>query len=275
MLLEEIMQFHIMNNGIDSLRFGLKHYNIFLENCDDIHMNIDEYFSDLKFSTVAFHNAIELFTKKILYDVNELLIFNVDTSDKFIAKALYQKYTEGNADAHLDYWTVGKVDQDDPAYKTIDYKKSIAILQQILSKELSECDYKELVRLGKMRNLMTHLGYWDDFFWYRILITINKCLGLINKFYYKQLRNGKRYFDDFLLEQIKLVIEKSEKQIKLLWWSAWEGIVNGIIDYFEDEFKQCVENIELDIEESSNALNNRPTKVGGIAHKCGRLKVAM
>ena len=140
------MQFHLMENGIDSLKFGMLHYKRFLENSNDISLEINEYFSDLKFATIAFHNAIELFTKQVLYDVNELLIFNVDVTDEIVSGLLYQKYIENNKDSHLDFWLVGKVDT---TYKTIEYNRSIEILKSIFKQDFTKENYQTLDSLVK------------------------------------------------------------------------------------------------------------------------------
>ncbi|MCB2292174.1 hypothetical protein LGK95_01310 [Clostridium algoriphilum] len=246
------MQFHIMNNGIDSLWFGLIHYNKFLENIDDMGLGIDEHFSELKFSTMAFHNAIELFTKKILYDVNELLIFTVDVSDDFIARLLHQKYVENSRDSHMDYWIAGKV--EDTTYKTIEYKKSIEILKSIFKEELADRAYEVLVSLGKMRNAMTHLGYWDDFGWYKILIIINDSLGLVKSFYSKTIRKSERHFEGDILKEIDSVIHLASKGLEETWWASWEYQLDGVFEYFDEVFAGSVDKVELDTDERIHSL---------------------
>ncbi|MEA1962212.1 MAG: hypothetical protein U9N81_13260 [Bacillota bacterium] len=245
------MQFHMMNNGIDSLRFGLIHYKVFLENIDDMGLDIDEYFSELKFSTIAFHNAIELFTKKILYDVNELLIFTVDVTDDFIARLLHQKYVENSSDSHMDYWVENRVDI---TYKTIDYKKSIDILKSIFKEELSNRNYEVLVSLGKMRNAMTHLGYCDDFGWYRILTVINDSLELVKNFYIKTIRESERHFKGDILKEIDKVINLANKELEETWWAYWEYQLDEVYKYFDEFFAYSVDEIELEFDESIFSL---------------------
>lgn len=246
------MQFHIMNNGIDSLWFGLIHYKKFLKNIDDMGLGIDEHFSELKFSTMAFHNAIELFTKKILYDVNELLIFTVDVSDDFIARLLHQKYLENSRDSHMDYWIAGMV--GDVTYKTIDYKKSIEILKSIFKEELSDRDYEALVALGKMRNAMTHLGYWDDFGWYKILASINDSLEIVKNFYSKTIRKSEWHFEGDVLKEIDIVINLASKELEETWWASWEYQLDGVFEYFDEFFAESVDKVELDIDENIHSL---------------------
>ncbi|MBU3175244.1 hypothetical protein KPL47_02560 [Clostridium estertheticum] len=255
------MQFHIMNNGIDSLLFGLIHYKKFLENIDDLGLGIDEHFSELKFSTMAFHNAIELFTKKILYDVNELLIFTVDVSDNFIARLLHEKYVENSRDSYMDYWIAGKV--EDTTYKTIEYKKSIEILKSIFKEELADRDYEVLVSLGKMRNAMTHLGYWDDFGWYKILIVINDTLGLVKTFYSKTIRKSERHFEGEVLEEIDRIINLASMGLEETWWASWEYQLEGVFKYFDEIFGELVDKVEMDIDESIYSLKKLSFKREG------------
>ncbi len=248
------MQFHIMNNGIDSLKFGLTHYRKFLKSINNIDMDIDKRFSELKFSTIAFHNAIELFTKKILYDINELLIFSVDVSDNYIATLLHEKYIKNRRDSRMDFWIAGEV--EDTTYKTIDYKRSIEILQSIFKEELSKRDYEVLVSLGKMRNAMTHLGYWDDYGWYKILTTINDSIELIIKFYSRIIKKPEKFFTGTIVKRMVILLELAEPELDEIWWASWEVYVNGIFEYFETTFTNFVQKIELVIDERINSLKS-------------------
>lgn len=257
----EYMQFHIMNNGIDSLLFGLNHYQKFLKNIDDMGLGIDEHFSELKFSTIAFHNAIELFTKKILYDVNELLIFTVDVSNDFIARLLHEKYVENNDDSHMDYWVAGKV--DDTTFHTIDYKKCILILKSIFQEELIDRDYKVLESLGRMRNAMTHLGYWDDYGWYKILVVINDSLELVKNFYSRIIRKSERYFEYEVLAEIDKVLDLANKELEETWWASWEYSVDGLYDYFEEAFVNLVDKVDLDTDDIIHSLKKVSFERGG------------
>ena len=60
---------------------------------------------------------------------------------------------------------------------------------------------------------MTHLGYWDDFGWYKIIVTINDALALITDFYYKTIRKANRYFEQELLNEIKVLKECADKEL--------------------------------------------------------------
>lgn len=89
------MELHIMDNGINSLKVGLDFYNKFLDNLNSLDISVDHY-GNLKFSVIAMHNSIELFTKKILSDINEFLIFKVDIeSDEAVCRMLHNQYIKG------------------------------------------------------------------------------------------------------------------------------------------------------------------------------------
>ncbi len=259
------MQFHIMNNGIDSLQHGLEHYKEFLEKSDDINLSLDEYFSELKHATISIHDAIELFTKQILYDVNELLIFKVDYTDDFISKLLHVKYIDNKKDSHMDYFIAGKV--EDTVYKTIDYKESIKILKSIFKKELPASTYSNLSLLGEMRNAMTHLGYWDDFRWYKIMIAINDTLDSVKAFYSVIIKNAEKYFYYETMQEIDHILALSSQHIENTWWAMWEYCIDALCLYIEENLSDSISDARFNIEEDSHALKRISFMVEGKSYE--------
>ena len=91
------MEIHVTDNAINSLEVGLEFYNKFLDNSDNIDISVS-HFGNLKFTVVGIHNAIELLTKSILLDINELIVFKVDIDNDpelcYMLKNQFEKNVE-------------------------------------------------------------------------------------------------------------------------------------------------------------------------------------
>lgn len=69
---------------------------------------------------VAIQNAVELLSKSILLDVNELIVFNLDIeSDSAVCTMLRNQFYKKRKKAHIAYNAVFSNNN----YKTIDYSK--------------------------------------------------------------------------------------------------------------------------------------------------------
>ena len=72
-----------MGNAVNSLEVGLDFYNRFLDNLYSLDISVS-HFGNLKFSAVAIQNSIELLSKSILLDVNEMIVFNLNIKSDLV-----------------------------------------------------------------------------------------------------------------------------------------------------------------------------------------------
>lgn len=232
------MEIHVKDNAINSLEVGLQFYNKFLNKIDTTDISLS-HFGNLKFSVMAIHNSIELFTKSILLDINEFLVFKAEVEkDDVLCELLRIQYADKKSKAHIAYHAVFS----ENSYKTIEYEKCILLLQKIFHNKVSKKDYDTLKELSEYRNTLTHLGYASTFEWYKILIVLNKSLELLLEFYNKNLINAEEYFTNKVIRSIELTLTKSKKNIKDIWMASREHILEEMNDklqlYFDNNFVQ-------------------------------------
>ena len=117
------MEIHVNENALNSLEVGLGFYNKFLNNLDNVDISI-AHFGNLKFSVIAIHSSIELFTKAILLDINEFLVFKTEVeNDDILCHLLREQYYTKKRKANIAYHAVFT----ENSYKTIDYAKCIIL----------------------------------------------------------------------------------------------------------------------------------------------------
>jgi len=223
------MEIHVKDNALNSLEVGLDFYNKFLNRLDSVDISI-EHFGNLKFTVIALHNSIELFTKAILLDINEFLVFNKEIEkDKVLCQLLREQYDRKKSKAHIAYHAVFSVN----SYKTIEYGSSILILHKIFNDKINKNQYRILLDLSEYRNTLTHLGFASTFEWYRILVVINKSLQFIIEFYAKYLIRAEDYFTDDIMNIIRSSINISKVHLPDIWMASWEHVLREIDNQVE------------------------------------------
>ena len=233
------MEIHVTENAVNSLEVGLDFYNRFIDNLDSFDISVS-HFGNLKFSVVAIQNSIELLSKSILLDVNEMIVFNLNIeSDPALCDMLRAQFYKKRKKAHIAYNAVFSKGN----YKTIEYSKCILLILKIFKDKISQDNYSTLELLGEYRNTLTHLGYASIFEWYKILVVLNKTLKLILEFYIDNINNSDRYFSKELIDLIKKTLLKSEEELPELWLASNEAILEGVNNKLDNYFDS---NIEID-----------------------------
>lgn len=241
------MEIHVKDNAINSLEVGLRFYSKFLDKLNDIDISLS-HFGNLKFSVISMHNSIELFTKAILLDINEFLVFKTEVeTDDVLCKLLRRQYCDKRKKAHIAYHAVFS----ENSYKTIEYEKCITLLHKIFHDKLSNSNYKTLKDLSEYRNALTHLGYASTYEWYKILIVLNNSLELLLGFYNENLIESSKYFTKKVIKNILVVLCKSKQNIRDIWMASRENILNEVnckLDAFFDNSLVSINSIEEDKE---------------------------
>lgn len=205
------MYINITDNAIDSLNSALKYYNCFLDVEDNFSIeNFDRnQFTNLKMTLVMTHNAIELFMKKVLSDINDLLIYS-DLSDiDLLTKYSYKIKTSSKRNL------VDMVLGESSKTKTISYEALSTRFGIIF--DLPNEDKSSLHFLGVYRNKVMHLGIDMVLEYYKIIVAINGALKII--------RNT--IFD-------KISVPKDDTEIILELYHFIGEILEIALDYEED-----------------------------------------
>lgn len=87
-------------------------------------------------------------------------------------------------------------------------------------------------KLAVYRNTLTHLGYASIFDWYKILVTLEGTLKIIEKFYFKNISYKNENNEDLII-RCKKVLERSEKNTKELWMASKEEFLMSYEEYLE------------------------------------------
>lgn len=264
------MRLELFENGIDSLKFGIEFYNKYLMLEDKYNPTLNPGY--LKMAVISFHNCLELFSKKLLSDENELLIYR-DLSDETLLGLIRHK-KDTHKEIPLDYYVIS----DQINVLTIDYIECVKRLGIIYN--LSVSQIKTLEAMGKIRNKVTHFGLDKTIDFHEILIEVNKTLNLFIDFYYENLKkNGNK---DHPLRQIYEnlldLIEKAEVEE----YESWEVYYADNFEHLNYTFYSLTENeqfkselltkgftfeVELGDYSHSSNITFRLLKKGGDVHK--------
>ncbi|MQR93679.1 hypothetical protein [Fictibacillus phosphorivorans] len=204
------MRLELFENGIDSLRFGMDFYDKYLMLEDKYDPTSNPGY--LKMAVISFHNCLELFSKKLLSDENELLIYGDLSNEILLGLIRHKKNTE--REIPLDYYVIS----DQINVLTIDYIECIKRLGIIF--DLSKSQINTLEAMGKIRNKVTHFGLDKTIDFHEILIEINKALNLITDFFYENLKNNDKAENplDSIYENLLDLIDRAEVEE----YESWE-----------------------------------------------------
>ncbi|OLN21638.1 hypothetical protein BTO30_13815 [Domibacillus antri] len=222
------MRLELLDNGIDSLKFGLEHYNKYLLLEDKYDSSNPGY---LKMAVICIHNCLELFSKKALSNQNELLIYK-DLSNPLLLDLLKHK-RENERDIPMDWYAIS----DQINIITIDYIDCIKRLRSIF--DISESEYKNLEAMGYLRNKVTHFGIDKSIDFHEILSVINNALEFISTFFYDEFKTNKdkrNPFDSFY-DDILDTLEIAEVEEKEAWATFYADEFEEI-NYLFDELQE-------------------------------------
>ncbi|WP_182007275.1 hypothetical protein [Priestia aryabhattai] len=227
------MEFYLLENGLDSLKIGVDFYNKFLDfYFDNTQKDADNHeydkFSYLKLSVMCIHNSVEILSKKVLSDVNELLIYS-DIS----AKSNLLNFIDG--DKGNDIPLHSSLIALESKVHTIEYLESLKRLAKVFNIKNEIVD--NLERLGHIRNQIIHFGIAKPTDYHTILGIINRSL---------------QFIVDFFLHEKELLDEDSTLSIFTTLINGGTVEENLWISLFDDNFVNFVSLIE----ESVKLINN-------------------
>ncbi|WP_342043332.1 hypothetical protein [Bacillus sp. OTU2372] len=236
------MRMGLLENGLDSIRFGLDHYRNFLS-------LEDKYFDKnpgyLKMAVICFHHAIEVFSKRLLSQENELLIYSDINEDLIsVIKHIKDSREPEAVDLPIEWYAIS----DNLNIKTIDYSVCIQRLNKLFS--LEESEFNNLSKLAKYRNLLIHMGIDKTIDVHEILFVLNETLNTIINFYKRELlaiiKNDyfKLEFNTVIMELQNLLQDAREIE-----WELWDVFFGGNFE----EINNAISNL-FDSEDFRNEL---------------------
>lgn len=247
------MHFRLLENGLDSLRFGLQFYYKYIKLEDKYAEDNPGY---LKMGVISIHNTIELLSKKLLSEVNEILIYK-DLEDESLLKSLgeQRRYTSFSIERDLIFSNAN--------IKTINYTDCINRLAIVF--DLSNNQKETLRTLGHLRNQVTHFGINNnqiDFF--RVLIVINRSLKMITDFFYKELKFlGEEAELDTFYGDLEDILEEANYVVEAHWsmlYSENFEKINEIVEELlnNEKLKHFLETKDLQMYVNTGPHNESP-----------------
>lgn len=186
----------------------------------------------LKMTVICIHNSIEILLKKILSNVNDLLIY------KNISDSILRAINKYNSFRELHEFLI----TTDSEVHTIDFSECIKRIKAIY--DIDNHYYKYLDEIGRLRNKVTHFGIDRLIDFYQVIGVINKCLEFIDTFIFEQLSEKELDEYSYLVSFLSDTKEYAE-YVEEDYWGA----------YYSEELvylNKCVDNIVEDVE-----LNHR------------------
>lgn len=172
------MYTHFLLNGINAVEVSLSFYRKFLMEFD-LEEGSEQKNTDLLYAIMTLHDGITLLSKKLLADVNEMLLFNeANYNEAFgLVKMSYKKkrpYMQAYYKMHGDFEVPG-----------IDYTLLVNRLASEYSLDVDACKY--LLDLEDMRKRFVYLDVHNNFWIYPMIDCFNACLILLRNFYIPKL----------------------------------------------------------------------------------------
>lgn len=215
----DFMLLHLLENAESSLLIGLDFYQKYLD--EDLSHEEIEYYGNLKYAIIGIHNAAELFIKKLLSQVDDLLIYDVETIDNpDVLKYIGKKYRERRK-IHLDYFMASFGDK----YITLSFKKCLMRFQALFN--VSDYDIEILNKLNNYRNILTHFGMEDVFGQDKMIFTMNGVLNIIRQKMFTLINVNRKliepYYDNLILE----FLSKNQNGFYEIWDAANEYMIES------------------------------------------------
>ncbi|AZU62565.1 hypothetical protein [Neobacillus mesonae] len=248
------MEFHLLENGVDSLELSLYFYGKYQDRHCEI-ANTEKEFdknSYLKLTIMCLQNSVEILTKKVLSDVNELLIYS-DISSKSGLLNYIQPVKNNTQPLH------NLLIKEDAEVKTIDYLESILRLSTIF-REMKEEYINSLKKIGFLRNKLIHFGISRPIDYHDIIGTINRTFEFILLFFVKD----KMLVDKKEIEnEIKYVLQRGDDIEEQLWILSMRDPFNKLVQIFEE----ACEKVNSTFEEQKLTLEILDSKEMAILYK--------
>lgn len=203
------MKFGLLDNGIDSLKMGIffydKYLGLMITQTNDGDFEKDSY---LKLSVICIQNSVEILSKMVLSNFNELLIYkDIDSVINDSEAVLINSELSS-----LHEFLI----QNDKNIKTIEYSLCIKRLKQLCKNKLDNNNAKDLEYIGYERNKLTHFGIAKVLDYHKSIGLIHRVINIIGNFFLSELHldSDPKYYSliqqIFEVKQLGELVEKTE-----------------------------------------------------------------
>lgn len=222
------MLLHLGENAESSLRVGLEFYQRYLD--EDLSHTEIEYYGNLKYAIIGIHNAAELYIKKLLSEVNDLLIYDAETIDNpYVLKYIGRQYKEKEK-IHLDFFMATYGDK----FTTLSFYKCLTRFKALF--EVNDNDIDVLNKLNNYRNVITHFGLEDVYGQDKIIYTLNDALSIINQKLFSLINVNKKFIEPELPDLINDFLKRNQQGF----YEVWEASNEYIIDHYNDKIDEII-----------------------------------
>lgn len=174
------MEFKLLDNGIDSLKMGLEFYenylDSFIQNEQNLNFNKDSY---LKLAVICIHNSVEILSKMILSEFNDLLIYK--NLDDVLSDLADIKINDNKKSLH------NFLIENDKHIETVTYQLCIERLEKLYSTSLTKNNIQDFKDIGYERNKITHFGILKQLDYHKLIGLINRIIQCMGKFFLVEL----------------------------------------------------------------------------------------
>ena len=224
------MLLHLGENAESSLMVGLEFYQRYLN--EDLSHTEVEYYGNLKYAIIGIHNAVELYIKKLLSEVNDLLIYDVETIENpDILKYIGRKYKEKDK-IHLDYFMASYGDK----FTTISFTKCLTRFKALF--DISDYDIDILTKINNYRNVITHFGLEDIFGQDKIVYTLNDTLTIINQKLFSLINVKKIFIEQELSDLINNFLNRNQRNFFEVWLASNGYVIEEYNNKIDEIIKQ-------------------------------------
>ena len=224
------MEFGLVENGLDSLKMGITFYDKYIKKLtlqdtpEDTDFEKDSY---LKLAVICVQNSVEILSKKILSDINDLLIYT--DIDNIVEELSQKEDPEGNFHDYLI--------ENDKHIETISYSLCIKRLGKLYKTEIPKGQLQALIDIGHERNKLTHFGISKPLDYHKSIGLVHRALQFIEEFIFDKLNSD-------IVETLRQEITIIRPLGKLVEDSEWSKSTTEKFEYLEATLSTCCEKLK-------------------------------
>ncbi|MDF2544436.1 MAG: hypothetical protein K0S47_4154 [Herbinix sp.] len=237
------MLLHLSENAESSLLIGLDFYQKYLDE-DLTHTEI-EYYGYLKYAIIGIHNSVELYVKKLLSQVNDLLIYDAETIDNPDILKYIGKTYKGKKKMHLDYFMASFGEK----YTTLSFSKCLMRFKALF--DISDNVIDVLIKLNNYRNVLTHFGMEGVYEQDKMIFTLNETLSIVNQKLFPLINNGREIIEPELSAKIINFLNENKQGF----YEVWEASNEYVIEHYNNKIEEMLRQ-EKEFEEIVGIKNN-------------------
>lgn len=229
------MKLTLRENAWDSLNYAYEYYTKFL-NLENKKKSEKTF---LKMTIIMLHNAIELFLKSLLIDIDELLIYDMNNLNKKreLVRLFYDQKKDINTNINFENIAI-----QNPGVKTIDFSEALELCASTFN-----INYKYYVCckwISEYRNMITHFGINLDNEYYKVILCIDGLFEFVfsSQGIAKELNTKELHLtENSPLYKYLGIMNHSEKELIRVYREEHKSRIDEITDMIE----QCLSDSHL------------------------------